>query len=421
MPHLGLICPELSGHLNPMTTLGRELQRRGHRVTVVGRLDARRKAENAGLGFAAISEQDFPEGAMQAISKELGALNGIRAVQFTAELLRRGAAAILRDAPEVVAREKIDALLVDQVAQAGGTVADRLKLPWVTVCNALAMHPDPHLPPGVLPWPYARGPLALARNAIGNALLHWLARPVINEINVHRSQHALEPLKGGISAGSRLAHIAQQPAFFEFPRRRPVPHLHYTGPWHHDGSHEEIPFPWEKLDGRPLIYASMGTLQNRQQFIFETIAAACAGLDVQLVISLGSRDQDISIARTFAGDPIVVAIAPQLALLQRATLSITHAGLNTALESLGYGLPMVAIPITNDQPGVASRLAYLGAAEVVQPPKLTAPRLRAAIERVLREPRYREAAERASEQIQKADGLRRAADIVEQSFAATNS
>ena len=38
--HLGMLCPELSGHLNPMTTLGRELQRRGHRVTVVARPDA---------------------------------------------------------------------------------------------------------------------------------------------------------------------------------------------------------------------------------------------------------------------------------------------------------------------------------------------------------------------------------------------
>ena len=54
---------------------------------------------------------------------------------------------------------------------------------------------------------------------------------------------------------------------------------------------ETIEFPWQKLDGRPLIYASMGTLQNRQKPIFETIAAACAGLDAQLRLSLGSRGQ----------------------------------------------------------------------------------------------------------------------------------
>lgn len=403
-----------------MTTLGRELQRRGHRVTLIGRLDARRKTESAGLGFAPISEQDFPEGSMQETSRELGKLNGLRAVQFTAELLRRSVSAVLRDAPDIVAREKIEALLVDQVSPGGGTVADRVGLPWIMVSNALALNPDPLLPPCVLPWAYSAGPIGRARNAFGDAILRWLARPVIGEINDHRRQHNLAPLKGAFSVGSCVAQVAQQPAFFEFPRRAPLKDLHYTGPWHHAGSHEEIPFPWEKLDGRPLIYASMGTLQNRQQFIFEAIAAACVGLDAQLVISLGSRDQDAAgMAKSLAGNPIVVAIAPQLALLQRASLAITHAGLNTALESLNYGVPMVAIPITNDQPGVAARLAWLGAAEVVQPPKLTAPRLRTAIERVLREPHYRETAQRCRDEILTADGLRRAADLVERSFRLT--
>ncbi|MGA7216366.1 MAG: hypothetical protein WBX20_19355, partial [Terrimicrobiaceae bacterium] len=41
--------------------------------------------------------------------------------------------------------------------------------------------------------------------------------------------------------------------------------------------------------------------------------------------------------RNFAGSPIVVPFAPQLELLRRAALTITHAGLNTALESLNQG------------------------------------------------------------------------------------
>ena len=50
---------------------------------------------------------------------------------------------------------------------------------------------------------------------------------------------------------------------------------------------------------------------------------------------------------------------------------------------------MVAIPITNDQPGVASRLEWLGVAEVVSPSRLTVSRLRARARRVLSEPHYR--------------------------------
>jgi UDP:flavonoid glycosyltransferase YjiC (YdhE family) len=55
MTHFGVICPASTGHLNPMTTLGYELKRRGHRVTVVGILDAEQKTLAAGLEFHAIA------------------------------------------------------------------------------------------------------------------------------------------------------------------------------------------------------------------------------------------------------------------------------------------------------------------------------------------------------------------------------
>ena len=111
-------------------------------------------------------------------------------------------------------------------------------------------------------------------------------------------------------AHSRLAQIAQQPALFDFPRERLPNNFHYTGPWHAIESADKMEFPWEKLDGRPLIYASMGTLQNRQQPIFQAIATACAGLDAQLVMSLGSHDQRLDLKLPEAA--IVVPFAPQL-------------------------------------------------------------------------------------------------------------
>ena len=65
MPHLGLICPELSGHLNPMTTLGGELKRRGYRGFLIARPDARVKTESAGLEFLSVGEHRlFPPGSI---------------------------------------------------------------------------------------------------------------------------------------------------------------------------------------------------------------------------------------------------------------------------------------------------------------------------------------------------------------------
>ena len=82
------------------------------------------------------------------------------------------------------------------------------------------------------------------------------------------------------------------------------------------------------------------------------------------------------------GNPIVVPVAPQLDLLSRAALTITHAGLNTVLESLSYGVPMVAIPVGNDQPGVAARIKWRGVGELLALKHLKAAKLRPLMDQV---------------------------------------
>lgn len=413
--HIGLACPELSGHLNPMTTLGRELVRRGHRVTLVARPDGAAKALAAGLGFADIGAAEFPRGAIAAQAVRLGGMTSREALRYTIHMMRLAAEVTLRDLPSVIRATGIEALLVDQVNPAAGTTAEIARLPFVKVCNALALNHDPGCPPAVLPWRYRPGPLGRLRNRIGNWFLYRVTSPVRDAINVHRVRHGLAP-RFGEESPTYLAEIAQQPAFFDFPRSRPEPRLHFTGPWHAAAA-ADIPFPWERLDGRPLIYASLGTLQNRLVGMFAAIAEAVAPLDAQLVISLGAADQDVAaVAARCPGAPIVVPVAPQLALLERAALTITHAGLNTALESLARGVPMVAIPITNDQPGVARRLEWLGLAQVVLPRHLTAARLRQAIARVLGDSGYRERARQRADEIARTGGVAKAADIIDEAF-----
>lgn len=159
----------------------------------------------------------------------------------------------------------------------------------------------------------------------------------------------------------------------------------------------------------------MGTLQNRSLEIFQCIAEACDGLDAQLVISLG--DGSSPELQSLPGSPLVVEYAPQLELLKKATLTITHAGLNTVLESLSNSVPMVAIPITNDQPGVGVRLVWTGTGEVVPLSRLSVPRLRAAVQQVLTQNSYQKNAARLQEAMRHSGGVSRAADIVEQAVS----
>lgn len=407
--HIGLICPESPGHLNPMTTLGRELKARGHRVTVIANLDAQYKADAAGLGFAPVGAETLPHGAFIRHLERLGELSGQEALAYTLHVIRLANEAMLEDAPRVVREAGIDALVVDQIYPAGATVAQVLGLPFVTICNALALNPEPGVPPPLSALPYDPTPEGRARNMHVYGLIDQMRVPILTMINDYRQRWNLPPYGGFYDRNSKLAQISQQPPAFDFPREELPDIFHYTGPFVDGRSGDPVDFPYERLDGRPLIYASLGTLQNRLQHVFATIAAACEATGAQLVISLGRKDRPIP--GDLPGDPIVVAYAPQLELLKRASLVITHAGLNTALETLAQGVPMVAIPITNDQPGVASRIAYLGLGEVVSLDGLTAETLRAAVETVLADASYRSKTKALQTEMDQVNGVERAADI----------
>jgi UDP:flavonoid glycosyltransferase YjiC (YdhE family) len=107
-----------------------------------------------------------------------------------------------------------------------------------------------------------------------------------------------------------------------------------------------------------------------------------------------------------------------LELLKRATVCITHAGLNTVLESLAQGVPQLAIPITYDQPGVAARIAHKRTGVVTSLDKLNADHLAFRLNEVLTDPTYRENALKMQRAIAEANGLSVAADLIEESLGA---
>jgi zeaxanthin glucosyltransferase len=160
----------------------------------------------------------------------------------------------------------------------------------------------------------------------------------------------------------------------------------------------------------------MGTLVNGLEHVYRSILEAVGKLPAtQLVLSVGNniRVDDLG---PIPSNAIVVPRSPQIDLLKHAALCITHAGVNTALEALAQGVPMVAIPIGFDQPGVAARIAYHGVGEFVEEDDLTAERLLQVIQRVLNNPGYREKARYFQKVIAQTQGLDLAADLIETAF-----
>jgi MGT family glycosyltransferase len=395
-----------------MMTLCKELQRRHHEIVFFQLLETEAKVKAAGFECQTIGHERFPLGRLPKEWQRLGELSGKQALHHTVSLFRETARINLQEIPEHLRKSPVDALLIDEVSYAGGSIAESFRLPFVTISNALMLRQESGVPPVLTAWNYGTSPISRLRNRLGYFFLNRLRKPGIELINTHRKAWGLLPISHADEACSKLAHISQQPEGFDFPRRHLPSTVHFVGPLHDPSVRKPCPFPWERLDGRPLVYASMGTLQNRQQEIFGCIAKACADLRVQLVISLGGGCEPHDL-KNLAGDPIVVKYAPQLDLLRKAQLCITHAGLNTALESLSQGVPMVAIPITNDQPGVSARLVWKGVGESIVLKRLNSQGLKSKIEKVLTDPKYKTCAMVQRDTITRTSGARSAADIVE--------
>ena len=419
--HLLFSCLPLTGHLNPMTALGRTLHARGHRVTFLSILDAEPAIRAAGLDFLPLAQTEFPLGEVARTQRELAKLSGLAAVRYTLQEINRTTQMNCEYGPDPLRELHPDACILDEASPGMPLVARHLGLPYVHVAAALHFDWSTHTPMPLFHWTHGSSPWHRLRNLAGVALFRHLLQPVIRTMKQEAARlNVTVDWSDESSVLSNLAHISQTPPEFDFPHPARPAHFHQTGPFSDHSARIPSSFPWEKLTGEPLLYASMGTLQNGMEHVFQTIAAAAEAPGRQLVLALGGN-LDPARLGPLAPNTIAVKFAPQLELLQRARLCITHAGLNTALECLAHGVPMVALPVTNDQPGVAARILYTKTGVALPFHKLATGKLRSLIGEVWNNPGYAENARRIQQSLSQRNHLQDAAEIVERALNASRA
>ena len=261
MTHFGLICPTASGHLNPMTTLGYELKQRGHKVTLVGTVDAKAKVLAAGLEFYMIGETEFPAGESTGALAQLGQLEGLDAFRYTVDLFKRIATMLLNEVPGALKDLGVEALLIDQSSFGGATIAELLDIPFISVCCAMMLNSDPNAPPFNMGWTYHPAMWARIRNQLGYSLNNWLAKPITKIVADYRLAHGLEPFRHPNDTFSKLAQICQQPPEFEYPRQFLPSSFHFTGPFSNPASREPAPQYLTAFLRRGLQLRSLGLRQ----------------------------------------------------------------------------------------------------------------------------------------------------------------
>jgi UDP:flavonoid glycosyltransferase YjiC (YdhE family) len=185
----------------------------------------------------------------------------------------------------------VDAVVLDTALVCVELAPMSLGMPYIHVSVALHRDYSGSTPPYFYDWPHETTPAALARNRKGVESFLKILAPTIAVARAYAKRAGLDVDWDNPSATiSNLAWITQTPREFDFESSHWPKEFHYTGPFHDGAGRVDVDFPWERLTGEPLIYASMGTMLDGLADVYSTIiAAAVKHKGVQLVFSVGDQ------------------------------------------------------------------------------------------------------------------------------------
>ena len=407
MTHFAVLTPPYAGHLNPMLALARGLVDRGHAVTFVAQADVGREIADPDIGFCAVGARTHPPGRLARMTARLGGTTGLFGIRGVIRDMADTTQMLCEDVPDALKRIHADAVVADQTEPAGGLVARHLDLALVSVANALLIDREPALPPAFVGWGFDDTPWGVQRNLGGYRVADWIMRPMSEVIGRRARAWGLVGIETVEDCLSDRLEISQSVQGFDFPRRTPPPALHHCGPFRRPEGHA-----WQAEAERLNIFCSLGTLQGARLPIFHAVAAACRSLDLALTIAHGGRLDTAEMA-SLPGAPRVEDFVPQRAVLRTVAAVVTHGGLNTVLDALAAGVPLVVVPLAFEQAAIAARVARSGSGIVVPRGRFTWRRVAAALRQVLDDPGFRARAEALRDEIAAAGGAARAVDLIE--------
>ena len=413
--HFGVLSIAGTGHLNPFILLSQQLRDQGHKITFFDKPKIEDQVRQAGLEFFPIGGNISPFKGKGPTVDNASFRSDLSTLRFNLKRVAHDLEIYLQDTPSALMRTGVDVLLIDEIALTGPTVAQALRLPYFIISTSVPHNFGWDAFPPFSGYRYSTSWLSGLQNALLEISALRMRGPIRRVLDEYRRQFGLGSGREVARLFPALAQITQLPQCLDFPRTKLPSNFYYTGPFINRAARPHVEFPWNRLNGRPIIYASLGTTRNVLPTVFRHIAEACHDLDLQLVISLGGRF-DPEMFADLPGNPLVTRYAPQLELLKLAKIVITHGGSNTVFEALMEGKPMVAIPLALDQPAIAARLTRLRIAEVLPVMRLSAKRIRTAVTKLLTDPSYRDAAVEMQSKLQSLHGLEHAVEVIEKAL-----
>jgi MGT family glycosyltransferase len=394
MSKIVYLTPPAHGHVNPALPVMRELTQRGEQTIGYNTEEFREQIKRTGAAFRAYPTIDLTS---TEISRTLQNGNLANAT----ELILRSTEQLMPFMLDELAREKPDLVIFDSIALWGKMAATQLRLPAAASIGHLVMDERHMTPRDMLRMlrqhlPIVPGILRTRRRLIQHyGKAYPLARPLFpmrDRLNIVFTTRDLQPATPIIDETFR-----------------------FVGPSINPQTRSED-FPFESLGQELVVYISLGTVHSTQPEFFRTCFEAFADFRAQFILAVG-RQTDLNRLGPIPANFIVRPSVPQLEVLQRAEVFITHGGINSVHEGLYYGVPLILIPQQFEQLLNARCVAARGAGLILDArlrgKPITTTQLRQALQVALSEPRYRAAAGELQRSMQGAGGYQEAANQIQ--------
>lgn len=310
------------GHINPFIGPAQALQQKGHDVLMCSPGDLSVQMKKSGLRFS--PELMAPASEAPPRGKEFMELIEDRAnhLMLIEQFFMNGITSQVGPIKSWLEKEKPDAVIIDPMNYAAVIAAHLLKIPWVSMSSSLTSVIPPDMKSDVLD----------------------ILKEVLPKRNAIFRSFGFEPDFRAVDCLSPLLNISFSTSAFI---RNPPPEVELVGPskpLHQRG--DEVPLRDIPTD-LPLVYVSFGSQVFYYPQVFKKIIAACADLPLRLVMSIG----DLALEPGWENTDKVhfYQYAPQLEILKKASLFVTHGGANSVMEGICAGVPLLVTPICNDQ------------------------------------------------------------------------
>lgn len=379
------------GHVNPILGVMKEIIKDKHEVIIYNTPEFEEKIIKIGAQFQA------PPIKIPDIDLRI-AKDALKMAENIVDVTKIVTPSLIK----MIIKEQPDCLLYDSINLWGKIASRQTGIKTIVFSTTMAINP--------------RVILAGTRYLIPD-YLNLIYHPkrtlkLIQDINMLSKKYHIDSSFFQIFSNENGPNIVFTSEYFQMERKSFDDNFKFVGPIIYDRKEDGIP---QKilLTNKPVIYIALGTIYNDNISLYKNLIAAFSNTPYQVIISIGSFFKPSSFGEV-PPNIYLKDYVPQLEVLKKASLFISHGGMNSINESLYYGVPLILLPIIHEQKVNSARVQQLGAGIYYKKHTVDPAEFRQLTEKILKTSSFKKSAEKIKQTLVEAGGYKKAAQYIYQ-------